>query len=112
MSVIYQMGGAVKLISQLLYGSGLRVSECLRMRIKDLDFANHQIIVCDGKGENDQATILPDALHDELIFRIEITRLVRQKDLREGFGEVSLPDALEKKYPSASREFAWQYVFP
>ncbi len=112
MSVIRQMSGTTKLVAQLLYGGGLRVSECLRLRVKDLDFANHQIIVRDGKGENDRATLLPDALIEELKFQLEIARLVHQKDLKEGFGEVSLPYALEVKYPNATREFAWQYVFP
>ena len=94
-----------------MYGSGLRVSICLRLRIKDLDFANHQIIVRDGKGENDQATVLPDALVSELKSQIELVRLIHQKDLKEGFGVVSLPYALEKKYPNAPKEFAWQFVF-
>jgi integron integrase len=112
MSVIQKMDGTTKLIAQLLYGSGLRVSECLQLRIKDLDFANHQIIVRDGKGENDRATILPDSLVLGLKSQVEIARTIHQKDLREGFGEVSLPYALAKKYPNAPKEFAWQYVFP
>jgi integron integrase len=112
MSVIQKMDGTTKLIAQLLYGSGLRVSECLQLRIKDLDFANHQIIVRDGKGENDRATILPDSLVPGLKSQVEIARTIHQKDLREGFGEVSLPYALAKKYPNAPKEFAWQYVFP
>ena len=112
MSVIQKMDGTTKLIAQLLYGNGLRVSECLQLRIKDLDFANRQIIVRDGKGENDRATILPDSLVPGLKSQVEIARIIHQKDLREGFGEVSLPYALAKKYPNAPKEFAWQYVFP
>jgi integron integrase len=112
MSVINKMSGSTKLIAQLLYGSGLRITECLHLRIKDLDFANHQIIVRDGKGENDRMTILPDSLASDLKSQIEITRLIHQKDLKEGFGEVSLPYALAQKYPNAPREFSWQYVFP
>jgi len=112
MSVIQKMDGTTKLIAQLLYGNGLRVSECLQLRIKDLDFANRQIIVRDGKGENDRATILPDSLVSALKSQVEIARTIHQKDLREGFGEVSLPYALAKKYPNAPKEFAWQYVFP
>jgi integron integrase len=112
MAVIGKMKGTPKLIVQLLYGSGLRVTECLRLRVKDLDFANHQVIVRDGKGENDRATVLPDSLVPALKSQIEITRLIHQKDLKEGFGEVSLPYALAKKYPNAPREFPWQYVFP
>jgi integron integrase len=112
MAVIGKMKGTPKLIVQLLYGSGLRVSECLRLRVKDLDFANHQVIVRDGKGENDRAAVLPDSLVPALKSQIEITRLIHQKDLKEGFGDVSLPYALAKKYPNAPREFPWQYVFP
>jgi len=112
MAVIGKMKGTPKLIVQLLYGSGLRITECLRLRVKDLDFANHQLIVRDGKGEKDRATVLPESLVENLKYQVEIARLIHQKDLKEGFGEVSLPYALEKKYPRAPREFAWQYVFP
>ncbi|MFH1523559.1 MAG: integron integrase [Chloroflexota bacterium] len=112
MSIIHKMSGTTKVIAKLLYGSGLRVSECLRLRVKDLDFANHQIIVHDGKGEHDRTTILPDSLISILKSQIEIVRLVHQRDLKEGFGEVSLPYALAQKYPNAPKEFAWQYVFP
>jgi integron integrase len=112
MAVIQKMSATPKLITQLLYGSGLRVSECLCLRIKDLDFANHQIILRDGKGEQDRATVLPDSLAPELKSQVEIARLVHQKDLKEGFGEVSLPYALARKYPNAPKEFVWQYVFP
>jgi integron integrase len=112
MSVIGKMKGTPKLIVQLLYGSGLRITECLRLRIKDLDFANHQVIVHDGKGKSDRATILPDSLVADLRSQIETTRLIHQKDLKEGFGEVSLPYALAQKYANAPREFSWQYVFP
>jgi integron integrase len=112
MSIIQKMEGIPKLVVQLLYGSGLRITECLRLRIKDLDFANHQIVVHDGKGEKDRATVLPDSLLPGLQSQIEYARLIHQKDLKEGFGEVSLPYALAQKYPNAAREFAWQYVFP
>jgi integron integrase len=112
MAVIRNMEGTPKLITQLLYGSGLRITECLRLRIKDLDFTNCQIIVHDGKGEKDRATVLPDSLVPGLKSQIEVARLVHQRDLKEGYGEVSLPYALDRKYPKASKEFAWQYVFP
>jgi integron integrase len=112
MLVISRMKGTTKLIVQLLYGSGLRITECLRLRVKDLDFANRQIIVRDGKGEKDRATVLPDSLVESLKYQIEITRLIHQKDLKEGFGAAWLPSALAKKYPSAPLEFSWQYVFP
>jgi integron integrase len=106
------MRGTPKLITQLLYGSGLRISECMRLRVKDLDFPNYQIFVHDGKGENDRSTILPDSLVEGLKSQIEVSRIVHNRDLKEGFGEVSLPYALAKKYPQAPKEFIWQYVFP
>jgi len=112
MSVISKMAGVTRLIAKLLYGSGLRVSECLRLRVKDVDFDYKTITVRDGKGEKDRATILPDSLIPELKEQIEIARLIHQRDLKEGYGEVSLPYALAQKYPSAPSEFAWQYVFP
>ena len=111
-SVISKMKGTPKLIVQLLYGSSLRITECLRLRVKNLDFANHQVIVRDGKGEKDRATVLPNSLVEALKYQVGIARLVHQKDLKEGFGEVSLPYALARKYPNAPREFPWQYVFP
>ncbi len=110
--ILGKMTGVPGLISKLLYGSGLRVSECLHLRVKDVDFDNHQIIVRDGKGEHDRATILPDSVVPDLKSQIEISRLIHQKDMKEGFGEVSLPYALARKYPNASKEFAWQYIFP
>jgi integrase len=97
MSIIQKMDGIPKLVVQLLYGSGLRITECLRLRIKDLDFANHQIVVHDGKGEKDRVTVLPDSLLPGLRSQIEYARLIHQKDLKEGFGEVSLPYALAQK---------------
>ena len=112
MSVISKMAGVTRLIAKLLYGSGLRVSECMRLRVKDVDFDYKTITVRDGKGEKDRATILPDSLIPELKEQIEIARLIHQRDLKEGYGEVSLPYALAQKYPSAPSEFAWQYVFP
>jgi len=112
MSILQKMDGVPKLVAQLLYGSGLRITECLRLRVKDLDFPNHQIIVHDGKGEKDRATVLPESLVSALKAQIEYSRLIHQKDLKEGFGEVSLPYALAQKYTSAAREFAWQYIFP
>jgi integron integrase len=112
MLVISKMQGTTKLITQLLYGSGLRISECLRLRVKDLDFSNHQIFVHDGKGENARATILPDSLIPCLKSQIEFSNSIHKRDLKEGFGEVSLPYALGKKYPNAPKEFTWQYIFP
>ncbi len=112
LAVIGNMQGTPKLMAQLLYGSGLRLMECLRLRVKDIDFDNHQLIVRDGKGENDRTTMLPDALVAPLKEHLQRVRRIHQKDLDDGFGEVSLPYALERKYPNAPKEFAWQYVFP
>ena len=105
-------GGRHQLIFQLLYGSGLRHREGLRLRIKDIEFDQGHILVRDGKGEKDRVTVLPDASVSSLQNQIEETRLIHERDIEEGFGEVFLPYALARKYPGAAREFAWQYLFP
>lgn len=110
--VIGKMDGVHKLMAQIMYGSGLRLMEVMRLRVKDLDFANHQIIVRDGKGENDRVTMFPDILLEPLRLQLQQVRARHDLDLALGFGTVYLPYALERKYPNASREFAWQYVFP
>ncbi len=110
--VISKMTGTYKLMTQIMYGSGLRLMECLRLRVKDIDFGNHQIIVRDGKGEDDRMTMFPDTLLEPLRLHIQQVRALHQRDLADGFGTVYLPYALERKYPNANREFAWQYVFP
>ena len=110
--VIAAMTGHTQLMAKILYGSGLRLMECLRLRIKDLDFGNRQIIVRDGKGEDDRATILPDSLVPILETHLKKVKLIHQKDLQDGFGETYLPYALHRKYPSAARDWMWQYVFP
>jgi integron integrase len=109
--VIAKMDGVYKLMAQIMYGSGLRLMEVLRLRVKDLDFANRQIIVRDGKGENDRITMFPDILLEPLRLHLQQVRAQHDLDLAGGFGTVYLPYALERKYPNASREFAWQYVF-
>ncbi len=112
LAVIQKMNGVPKLMTQLLFGSGLRLMECLRLRIKDIDFANHQIIVRDGKGENDRSVPLPESITPALKAHIQQVKTIHQRDLQEGYGEVPLPYALERKYPNANREPGWQYVFP
>jgi integron integrase len=104
--------GTPKLIAQVMYGGGLRVMETMRLRVKDIDFDNHQIVVRDGKGENDRFTILPDSLIQPLRIHLEHVKLIHQKDLLDGFGTVFLPSALDQKYPQANKEWFWQYVFP
>jgi integron integrase len=110
--VIAKMGGVYKLMAQIMYGSGLRLMEVMRLRVKDLDFANRQIIVRDGKGENDRVTMFPDVLLEPLRLQIMQVKTQHERDLFDGYGTVYLPYALERKYPNANREFAWQYVFP
>ncbi|MCD6553190.1 MAG: integron integrase [Anaerolineae bacterium] len=112
MAVITAMSGTFQLIAKLLYGSGLRLIECLRLRVKDIDFAQHQIIVRDGKGMKDRVTMLPDTLVEPLREHLQRVKMLHQQDLAEGYGAVYLPAALERKYPHANREWIWQYVFP
>ncbi|MDL1945111.1 integron integrase [Chloroflexi bacterium CFX2] len=112
LAVIGKMSGVPQLMTKILYGSGLRLMECLRLRIKDIDFGNHTIIVRDGKGEDDRTTILPDSLIPALQRQIQTVQRIHQTDLGDGFGEVHLPYALARKYPNASRETQWQYLFP
>ncbi|MBM3153648.1 MAG: integron integrase [Chloroflexi bacterium] len=112
LSVIGQLSGTTKLMAQILFGSGLRLMECLRLRVKDVDFDNHQIVVRDGKGEKDRVTPLSDSINSDLRVQLARARKVHEQDLKEGFGEVALPYALGRKYPNANKEWAWQYVFP
>jgi integron integrase len=106
------MNGETWLIASLLYGTGMRIMECLRLRVKDVDFARNQIVVRDGKGAKDRRTVLPRALVEPLRRAVERTRLVHESDLARGHGEVWLPHALKRKYPRAPRDPGWQYVFP
>jgi integron integrase len=111
-AILSNMKGTPRLMAKILYGGGLRLMECLRLRVKDLDFGNHQIVIREGKGEKDRFTILPDSLIEDLQTHLLIVKAIHQKDLKDGFGDTSLPYALEKKYRSASKEWLWQYVFP
>lgn len=111
-AVLTRLSGRDRLMACLMYGAGLRVMECLRLRVKDIDFGMNQIVVRDGKGQKDRVTPLPVAVVPALREQIVEVRRVRDADLAEGYGEVSLPFALERKYPNASRELAWWYVFP
>lgn len=111
-SVLQRMDGATALVARLLYGSGLRLLEALRLRVKDVDFGRSQILVRDPKGRRDRATMLPVSLKEPLREHLRGVRAMHEKDLAEGFGAVALPGALERKLPSAPREWAWQWVFP
>ena len=103
--VLGGMKGVHQLMAKLLYGSGLRLMECVRLRVKDIDFAQHQIIVRDGKGEQDRVTVLPDSLVAPLQEHLRRVKQLHEKDLDEGHGAVDLPYALDRKYPNASREW-------
>jgi integron integrase len=106
------MEGRAWLIASLLYGTGMRLMECLRLRVKDVDFSRNEIVVRDGKGGKDRHTVLPRSLAEPLQREVERARLLHEADLREGGGVAWLPHALGRKYPNAGREFGWQYVFP
>lgn len=107
-----QMSGKNLLAMQLLYGAGLRLMELARLRVKDIDFGSDLIFVRAGKGDKDRSTILPGCIKEQLQLHIEEIRTLHQKDLAAGYGEVYLPDGLERKYPNAGKEWKWQYVFP
>ena len=111
-ALLARMSGTTGLIARLLYGAGLRLLEGARLRVKDLDFARLEIAVRDAKGAKDRVTMLPDPLVEPLRAQLGIAKAVHDRDLLEGFGEVYLPYALGRKYPSAGREWMWQYVFP
>ncbi len=110
--LLSKLSGTYLLSAGLLYGSGLRLMEALRLRVKDLDFGYMEVTVRDGKGEKDRRTVLPAPLAEPLRQHLERVRLLHEQDLREGRGEVYLPYALDRKYPHAAGEWAWQYAFP
>ncbi len=111
-AVIARLDGVPRIVSGLLYGSGLRLLEALTLRVKDLDFAAHEIRIRDGKGRKDRVAPLPTSLEATLSHQYERARALHERDLRDGFGAVALPDALARKYPSAARAWSWQWVFP
>jgi len=110
--VIDRVDGVPRLIALLLYGAGLRLLECCRLRIKDLDFTTNQITIRGGKGGKDRLTMFPGVVKGDLARHLERVRALHQRDLRHGAGWVELPWALARKYPNAGREWAWQWVFP
>lgn len=110
--VLTHLQGEKWIMASLLYGAGLRLMECVRLRVKDIDFQMHQIIVRDGKGAKDRVTVLPDVLTQRLRQQLKYVRAVHQKDRRNGLPGVPLPNALAEKYPNASTEFIWQFLFP
>jgi integron integrase len=110
--VLAELDGPYRLIGLLQYGSGLRLLECLRLRVKDVDFALGQIVVREGKGDKDRRTMLPAAVVPDLRAHLEQVQALHQGDLARGFGAVLLPNALARKLPGASKDWVWQYVFP
>ncbi len=110
--VCAHLQGVERLMASLLYGSGLRLMECVRLRVKDVDFAYAQITVRDGKGGKDRVTMLPVNLADPLQRHLAKMKIQHEQDVVDGCGEVHLPFALARKFPNAAREWAWQYVFP
>jgi integron integrase len=111
-SILAHLSGTVGLMIRLLYGTGMRIMECVRLRVKDIDFAGGEIMVRHGKGGKDRVTVLPQRLAAPLGEHLGRVRKLHETDLEAGYGEVYLPDALARKYPGAPRQWAWQYVFP
>jgi integron integrase len=111
-AVLQRMSGVPRLMAILLYGAGLRLLECARLRVKDVDFARNQITVRAGKGDKDRVTMLPAAVKDALAKHLELVKRQHELDLAHGAGWVELPWALARKYPNAGREWPWQWVFP
>ncbi len=111
-NILANLDGPYWIMAHLLYGAGLRLMECVRLRVKDVDFEMNQITVRDGKGKKDRLTMVPDIVKLHLRAHLQKVKIIHHQDLPEGFGEVYLPYALERKYPGASKEWGWQYVFP
>lgn len=111
-AVLAQLDGQIWLMASLLYGAGLRLMECLMLRVKDFDFAMKQIIMRNGKGRKDRVTVLPDGVIAPLERHLAKVKALHERDIKEGYGQVYLPYALAQKYKNANREWPWQYVFP
>ena len=110
--VLSQLSATHLLLAKLLYGAGLRLMEAIRLRVKDIDFAANQITVREGKGNVDRITMLPQSIKTALQVHLMNVKILHERDLREGFGQVYLPYALERKYKNAGKEWVWQYAFP
>jgi integron integrase len=110
--VLAELSGAARLIGSLLYGSGLRIAECCELRVKDIDLDRGEILIRAGKGGRDRRTMLPESLRAPVAHQIERVKALHDNDLARGHGEVTLPDAVGRKIPTAARSFSWQWVFP
>jgi integron integrase len=111
-TLLSKMSGITGLMAGLMYGSGLRLMECVRLRVKDIDFAQHQIMVRDGKGQKDRVTMLPERFAAPLQEHLARVKAIHEQDLAQGTAGVYIWSALERKYPNAGKEWIWQYVFP
>ena len=111
-AILSRLSGTHWLIASLLYGTGMRIMECLRLRVKDIDFKRREILIRDGKGFKDRVTMLPVSLAVSLEAHLVKVRELHEKDLQQGYGAVYMPNALERKYPNAAKDWGWQYVFP
>ncbi len=111
-AILEQLSGIHSLIAELMYGSGLRISEAIRLRVKDIDLNTHSVFVRNGKGNKDRRTILPKSLNEALSNQVLHVKSIHAQDVKDGFGRVYLPNALAKKYPYAETALAWQYLFP
>jgi integron integrase len=110
--LLEHLTGKELLLVHILYGTGMRLMEAARLLVQDIDFGSNAIIVRAGKGDKDRMTVLPDAVKKKLKEHLDAVKIIHEADLSKGLGEVYLPDALERKYPNAAREWCWQYVFP
>ena len=111
-SILTRMSGSYGLMANLLYGTGMRLMECVRLRVKDVDFERGEILIRDGKGAKDRITMLPESLKDSLLAHLHLRRTLFDNDTKLGKASVYLPDALERKYPNAATDWVWQYIFP
>jgi len=111
-AVLRCLDGNKWLMASLMYGAGLRLMECLRLRVQDIDFARNEIMVRDGKGAKDRVTMLPESLKATLQEHLRVVKTIHEQDLADGWGRVQMPHALDRKYPGAPAEWRWQWVFP
>jgi integron integrase len=111
-ALLAELDGEMWLIASLMYGTGLRLMECLQLRVQDIDFGRNEITVRSGKGDKDRVTMLPETLVEPLREQLARAKEVHKKDLAEGWGRVELPAALDRKYPRAPAAWCWQWVFP
>jgi integron integrase len=111
-AVLDNLSGDKWIIAYLMYGAGLRLMECLRLRVQDLDFNQNQITIRDGKGDKDRMTMFPESVKKTLVEHLSKVKKIHESDIAKGFGRVLMPNALARKYPNASKEWRWQWVFP